>query len=181
MNNLLASEKKILQFLVPGLRGYHLLLVGDQRKLDWLPKNRLHNFTLAPKNGSVLSHYETLPIRNNSIDAVFIPYELEHCDNPLDLVQELHRCLLGNGKLFIFATHSMHPANWFKNSLSLFKIKHLLNLAEFEYQKSYFLQYGSVVVIEAQKNTAAITPLKPQWEKKLVLDKQWQPTTRESS
>jgi SAM-dependent methyltransferase len=181
MNNLRAAEKKFLQSIVPGLRGYHLLLLGDQRKLDWLPKNRLHNFTLSPTQGNVLSHYETLPLRNNSIDIAFVPYELEKVEDAMALLCELHRCLLSNGKLFIFAAHSLHPANWFKYSLSTFKLKHLLAQAGFEYHKSYFLQYGSVVVIEAQKTTAAMTPIKPLWEKKLVLDKQWQPTTRESS
>lgn len=181
MNNLISAEKKLLSTLVPSLRGYHLLLVGNQRKLDWLPKNRLHNFTLSQTQGSVLSHYETLPIRNNSIDAAFVPYELERAEDPLLLLQELHRCLLSNGRLIIFAAHSLYPTNWLKKSLSIFKIKHLLGLANFEFKKSYFLQYGSVIVIEAQKNTLAMTPLKPKWEKNLILDKQWQPTTRESS
>lgn len=178
MNNLRAAEKKLLQSIAPGLRGYHLLLLGDQRKLDWLPKNRLYNFTLAPKNGGVLSHYETLPIRNNSIDAVFIPYELERCENALDLLQELDRCLLSSGKLYIFAHHLWHPVNWHKKCLSMIKIKHLLNLANFEINKSTWLYYGSAIFIEAQKNTPGITPIKPTWKEKLVLEKHWQPTTR---
>ncbi|HEV2614439.1 MAG TPA: methyltransferase domain-containing protein [Gammaproteobacteria bacterium] len=179
MNKLLAAEKKFLQKLCPTLRGYHLLLLGDQRPLSWLPKNRLHNFTLAPTHGSALSHYETLPLRNNSIDVVFMAYELEYCEEPLLALQELHRCLLSQGKLFIFFTHAWHPFNLLKKSLSFLKVKHLLELADFEYKKSYFLHFGSVIVIEAQKNTLGMTPLlKPKWEEKLILEKQWQPTTR---
>lgn len=185
MSDLVSAEKKLLHSLTPTLRGYHLILVGKQRPLDWLPKNRLHNFSLSPHQGSgVLSHYETLPIRNNSLDIAFVPYELDHCEDPLALLLELHRCLLSKGKLFILAHQGWHPLHWFKPTFfshSLLKLKHLLKLANFDTQKTYWLHYGSAVLIEVQKNTAAITPLKPQWEKKLMLDKQWQPTTRESS
>jgi ubiquinone/menaquinone biosynthesis C-methylase UbiE len=185
MDKLIAAEKKLLNAVVPTLRGYHLALVGNQRPLSWLPKNRLHNFSISPqKNSSVLSHYETLPIRNNSIDIAFVPYELDNCEDPLALLHEIHRSLVSNGSVFIFAHQGLHPFNWFKPAFfahSFFKLKHLLKLANFEYQKANWFHYGSTVLIQAKKQIPAMTPIKPQWEKKLVLDKQWQPTTRESS
>jgi SAM-dependent methyltransferase len=182
MSKLILAEKKILTTVASTLRGYHLLLVGKHRALDWLPKNRLHNFSVSPKEGShVLSHYETLPFRNNSIDIAFVPYELEHCKHPQELLHELNRCLLSSGKLFIFAHQPWHPLNFFKKtffSMPIFKLKHLLESSDFEIQKTQWLHYGSAVFIQAQKNIPGITPIKPKWEKELILEKHWQPTTR---
>jgi SAM-dependent methyltransferase len=178
MTRLLTAEKRILDKLSPPLRGFHLMFMGHHRTPEWLPKNNLHCFTVSPTKGNVLSRYETLPIRTQSIDSIILPYELEHARYPLPLLMELHRCLVNHGRLFIFVRQSWHPLNIFHKSLSLIKIQHLLQQASFTYKNIQWLHFGSVIFIEAHKNNPAVTPLKAEWEKKLMLGKQWQPTTR---
>ncbi len=182
MTRLLSCEKRILEKLSPPLRGFHLMLVGTHRSPHWLPKNNLHCFTVSPKHGKVLSHYETLPIRSHSIDNIVMPYELEHTHYPLALLMELHRCLVNHGRLFILVRQSWHPFNIFHKSLSLIKIQDLLEQANFVAKNIQWLHLGSAIFIEACKNNSAMTPLQEkQWEKKLMLGKQWQPTTRGAS
>lgn len=182
MTRLMCAEQTVLQNLSPSLRGFQLMLVGNRRTVKWLPQNNLHCFTVSPKTGQVLSHYETLPIRSQSVDNIIIPYELEHTHYPLPLLMELHRCLVNHGRLFLFVRQSWHPLNFFHKSLSLIKLQHLLQQANFAHKKIQWLQFGSVIFIEAHKNNPAMTPLQATaWEKKLVLGKQWQPTTRGAS
>lgn len=180
-SELLNTEKKFLNTLTSQLRGYYLLLLGNQRDLNWLPKNHLYNFKISPTQGNVISHYNNLAIRNNTLDIIVDPYELENTEHPEEVITELHRCLISSGKLFIFAHVKLHPFNWLKKAFSVFKLKNLLLSAGFECKKSNWLHYGSIIIIEAQKNTLGMTPIKPQWEKELILEKEWQPTptTRE--
>jgi len=184
------AENGYLAQITENLRGYHLLLLGHHKKLSWIPQNRLHTFSLGPlPSASAQSHYETLPLRENSIDAAILPYTLEQCDAPLTVLKELYKTIIQEGRIFIFSHQHWHPLSWLMpldvpekhTSLLIYQIKHFLQLAGFEIIQTNWLYYGTVVVIEAQKQEIGLTPLKPLWkEKSLLLEKQWQPTVRKS-
>jgi len=170
----LAAEKKCLETFVSNLRGYHLLLLGSHRKLSDLPSHCLHGARLSPahpaeKISYIQSQYETLAIRNNSIDAVIVPYLLEYCENAYELLRELHRSLIGEGKLFVLGFERLHPWCWFnapkpKNSLSLWQVRKLLNEADFTIEKTQHFYTGAIYFIAAQKHISPLTPLRPQWQ-----------------
>ncbi len=175
----LAAEKKCLETFVTNLRGYHLLLLGSHRKLTDLPSHCLHGVSLSPlrhdgKASYIQSQYETLAIRNNSIDAVIVPYLLEYCENPYALLKELQRSLIGEGKLLLLGFERFHPWCWLnaptpKNSLSLWRVKKLLGEADFTIEKTQHFHYGAIYIIVAQKHVSPLTPLRPQWKKAVNL------------
>jgi len=178
----LMAEKKCLETIVSNLRGYHLLLLGSHRKLKDLPSHRLHGVSLSPAatikktsgTSYIQSHYENLAIRDNSIDAVIVPYLLEYCENPDKLLKELHRSLISEGKLFLMGFERLHPWCWFNapksnNSLSLWRVKKLLDEANFTVEKIQHFHYGAIYFIVAQKHISPMTPIRPQWKKSLNL------------
>lgn len=174
------GEKKCLERFVSNLRGYHLLLLGSHRKLTDLPSHCLHGVSLSPvhpveKISYIQSQYEALAIRNNSVDAVIVPYLLEYCENAYGLLKELHRSLIGEGKLILLGFERAHPWCWInapksKNSLSLWRVKKLLDEADFTIEKTQHFHYGAIYFIVAQKHISPLTPLRPQWKKSVKLE-----------
>jgi len=182
------AERTCLQHIVPTLRGYHLLLLGSNKPLKWLPEHCLHAFSLAPQlsntKSHVKAHFEYLPLRDSSIDAAVIPYLLEYAENPEQLLNELFRTLIAEGKCLIFGFQRLHPWCWLNGpsstkSLQLWQVKRLLARTKHAINKIHWLHYGAIYCIETQKHVTAVTPLRPQWSKP-ILEKTWQPTARKA-
>jgi SAM-dependent methyltransferase len=162
----------LLQEKLSTLCGYHFLVMGDYFNAEILTKPGLHTFGLSPalslkKNQSpawVQAAYEHLPFRENSIDAAVVPYLTECVQNPLDLFGELHRCLIGEGKLFIFGHERVHPRYWFHRQSSVgFSMKRCLEVAQFTVLNMTHFAWGQHYFIEAQKKVRGLTPIQPQW------------------
>ena len=51
-----------------------------------------------------------LPFKNNSVDSAVCNHVLEHLDNPMDLVKEVHRVLKPGAKFIIRVPHYSFPA-----------------------------------------------------------------------
>jgi SAM-dependent methyltransferase len=180
---ILASEKKCLEKTISSIRGYHLLLLGAHRKLKNLPPHHLHALGLSQERTEehtksfVQSYYDSLPFRDNSIDAVIISYLLEYCENPEELLKEIQRSLIGEGKLFLFGFERLHPWVWFnapkaKKTIPFWKMKNLLEDADFSVQASEHFFYGAIYFIVAQKHFPILTSLRPAW-KVPAFDKAW--------
>jgi SAM-dependent methyltransferase len=182
---ILAAEKKCLEKTLPHLRGYHLLLLGSHRKLSDLPPHCLHAVGLSPvcrseksSNSWIWSQYEDLAIRNNSIDAAIVPYLLEYCKNADELLKELHRSLIGEGKLFLWGFERFHPWCWFnapkpRKALLLWEVKKLLDKADFSIEEIRHFHCGAIYFIVAQKHISTLTPLRVQWKKIPIFEREW--------
>lgn len=173
---ILTAEQKCLEVSFAGLRGYYLLMLGRHRFLRDLPRHSLHNFVLAPEKpientcSYIQSDYSALALRNNSVDAVIVPYLLEFCPSPKETLEEIFRVLIGEGKLYLFCFQRYHPWSWFyapkaPNKLSLLSVRQLLIEAGFSvvYQHSFY--YGALVFIEAQKHIRRVTPIRELWQR----------------
>jgi ubiquinone/menaquinone biosynthesis C-methylase UbiE len=186
---LVTAEKKYLQRVVPTLRGYHLLLLGSHKALNWLPEHCLHAFTLSPTltqfpQTHIQTNFETLPLRQASIDAAIAPYLLEYTHDALSLLSELSRVLIPEGRLIILGINRWHPWSWLNaphspNTLMLWRLKKLLYDLDFSIINITRLHYGAIYGIDAQKHIHAVTPLRPHWNKPLI-EKAWQPTVRKA-
>ena len=185
---LIIDQHKKLHHVLFNLKGHYLLLLGDLQQLSCLPDNYLHTVSIAPHNyhnhtPHIQAPYENLPLRNASIDYALLPYTLESCADPMAVFNELHRSLLPEGKLFLLAYQHWHPLSWIntfhsKRFLSVHHIKNFLYATNFNIITTQWVYYGAAVLIEAQKKVIGLTPLKPVWKKNVILDKHFQPSTR---
>jgi SAM-dependent methyltransferase len=188
---IVSAEYKCLETSFSRLRGYYLMMMGRHRHIRELPKHSLSDIALSPlppienTRSYIRSTYEQIPVRNNSVDGVILPYLLEYCESPEDLLNEIFRILIGEGKLLLFCFQRFHPWSWLnapksQRHLSFLCIKNLLNKSGFSIIRSEHIYYGSVIFFEAQKHIQCVTPLRPQWEMR-ELDKVFaKPAARQS-
>jgi len=188
----LSAENKCLESSFSRLRGYYLMMIGRHRYIRDLPKHSLSDIAISPlppienTRAYIQSSYEQLSVRNNSVDGVIVPYLLEYCESPEDLLSEVHRILIGEGKLLLFCFQRLHPWCWFNTPksdrhLSVLCIKNLLHKTGFSIIRSEHIFYGAVVFFEAQKHVRQLTPLRPEWSEIRELDKVFaKPAARQS-
>ncbi|MCB1877868.1 MAG: class I SAM-dependent methyltransferase [Chromatiales bacterium] len=101
------QEGLFLEELMNEVFGYYLLQIGS---LDWenepLAQSRVrHRVLIDPGLGSgpgyIQSGFEDLPVATDSVDAVLLPHTLEFADHPHQLLREVDRVLIPEGKLIV--------------------------------------------------------------------------------
>lgn len=104
---LLASEKQALDKLLDQIFGYNLVQMGCLDQFGLTDASRTsHQFvfeSLANERQSndctqIISQFEQLAIQNHSIDAVILPHTLEFEANPHQILREVERILVPEGK-----------------------------------------------------------------------------------
>lgn len=182
------TELVLLQQTLSQVRGYHCMILGNYFPLHKLDASRFHLFGLSkigPKENQtqswIYAEYNNIPVRENSLDAAVVPY-LESEENMGIIFQELHRCLIGEGKLFIFGRERLHPRYWFSEKyLTKFSIQQCLEEANFKLLNFKHFLWGQHYFIEAQKQVQVLTPIRPIWEVP-SFDKAWaKPAARKTS
>lgn len=181
--SLLEAEKRCLSPFFARLRGYYLLLLGQNRRLTDLPSHTLRALNVSPQrpetntSSFLQADYTDLPFKNHSIDAIVLPYLLAYITNPERLFAEISRCLTNDGKLFLFGFHKIHPWCWLTTPLgkkqpywSVFYIKKIIKSNNFEIITVKHCYFGAMYFIYAQKNIYSLTPIRPQWQA-LLIDK----------
>jgi SAM-dependent methyltransferase len=104
---LTAEERRLLAGVAPGLFGYHLLQLGalgdDVAYLESCP---IHARTLAmPVPVGVVgapvlcAEPERLPVGADTMDAVLLPHTLDLADDPRQVLREVERVLVPEGRL----------------------------------------------------------------------------------
>ncbi len=101
-------EKQAFERLTGQVFGYHLLQIG------WLDENapmltdsRLQNQTLlGPMTRSGLKNFvaadtEQLPVMTDSVDAVLLPHTLDFSSDPQNVLREVERVLIPEGRVII--------------------------------------------------------------------------------
>ena len=102
----LAEERRRLQQITAGLFGYYLLevslLCNHPDYLDECPIRR--RFRISPCAGSqvhAVAWPERLPVAGDFIDAVVLPHTLDFAADPRQVLREVDRVLIPEGKVVI--------------------------------------------------------------------------------
>lgn len=111
---LLSQEKELLSVLLDQIFGFNLLQLGCLQESSSNVNNKeftahsrtsyqyiiesLSNSNQATPFTQLVSSFEQLPIQTNSIDAVILPHTLEFEQNPHQILREVDRVLVAEGK-----------------------------------------------------------------------------------
>jgi SAM-dependent methyltransferase len=103
----LVHEKEILTTLLEHIFGYTLVQIGSLDNYGLLTKSRISNQYLIDSllntkrinnTHQIMANFIQLPLQNNSIDAVILPHTLEFESNPHQILREVERILVAEGK-----------------------------------------------------------------------------------
>lgn len=101
---LIGAEKAVIEQLLPGLFGYHLVQLGVTNQLlaDSSPIN--HKITMgidSHDKGSFRGSAIQLPFANDSIDVVLVHHLLDFYTKPEEILKEIGRVSLSSGYLVV--------------------------------------------------------------------------------
>ncbi len=108
---LFTQETHYLNKVLEQIFGYNLIQLGDLRGFELSKNSRtsyqsiihsspLNSSPLNLKKGKrhIMSHFSDLAIQNQSIDAVLLPHTLEFEQDPHQILREVERILIAEGK-----------------------------------------------------------------------------------
>ena len=118
---MLAWQQAWLDRTVPDLFGYHAVQIGLPR-LNALRESRIshqyllmdHEYPADITGHHLVASYEDLPFESQSLDLVVLPHVLEFAHDPHQVLREVDRVLIPEGRLIVTGM----------NPLSLFGLKH---------------------------------------------------------
>lgn len=113
------SGRAILDQLLPGLFGYHLLQMSvlEEPLFDTSTVGHRFSLGLRPGDGSLVSSPEQLPFPDDSIDVVVLHHMLDFCGAPQTVLREVSRVTLSGGHVIIVGFNPLSP--WGLASASL--------------------------------------------------------------
>ncbi|HEY7773440.1 MAG TPA: methyltransferase domain-containing protein [Marinagarivorans sp.] len=147
---ILAREQQEIDKALNCLFGYHLL------QMSALPDSKLYESSRichccrvsfdVRYNGELTSHFESLPLADESVDVTLVHHALDFSENPHQLLSEVSRVTIAHGHIVIVGfdpvslTGAIKPiaqlANaspfWLRHSLSCNRISDWLKLLGFE-------------------------------------------------
>ncbi|WP_456377032.1 class I SAM-dependent methyltransferase [Thiolapillus sp.] len=102
----LERESEVLQQLAQNLFGYYLLEVGLLCKHpDYMQSSPIRNFVRAgpchDENSELVALPEQLPLASDYIDAVVLPHTLDYVLDPRQVLREVERILIPEGRVII--------------------------------------------------------------------------------
>jgi SAM-dependent methyltransferase len=105
---MLQAEERLIMRRLEHCFGDRLLQMSINDELDICVGNRLqHAFTLSPnaaaKRAQASCKFEALALPEDSIDVVVLHHVLEFCADPHQVLREVKRVLIPNGKLFVIS------------------------------------------------------------------------------
>lgn len=106
------SEAAVVAKEIDSCFGFCMLQIGQVLKSSLIKNARVHQQCIIACHQSdqqtlldadLLSNFEQLAIKSNSIDAVVLFHSLEFSDYPHEILREVERILIAEGKLIIVA------------------------------------------------------------------------------
>ncbi|MBQ75649.1 MAG: SAM-dependent methyltransferase [Gammaproteobacteria bacterium] len=155
---LLETESAILEQLLAGLFGYHLLQVSVQERELFSASPIQHKVTLGLKpqdQSPFLARPTELPLENDGTDVVLVHHLLDFVDSPQEALRELSRIVLPSGYLIIVgfnpfslwglwktmaAWRKLPP--WNGQFIRPGRLMDWLNLLNFKIDRARFCTYG---------------------------------------
>lgn len=112
--SVLALEARVLQDAFADVFGFELLQIGRWGTAAELSKSARtqHRRWIAPDAsgpGAIRAEFDALPIATASVEAVLLPHTLEHAPNPHELLREVERILMGEGRVLICGFNPLGP------------------------------------------------------------------------
>jgi len=98
------TEQAIIDQLLPGFFGYHLLQIGMQDQPLYETSPIHHKFIMAAEQGepaNFVGSARELPFEDDSIDVVLLHHLLDFYDSPQEILREAARVSLPQGHLVI--------------------------------------------------------------------------------
>jgi SAM-dependent methyltransferase len=152
------TQAAILEQLLPGFFGYHLLQMSVQNGVLYDSSPIQHKFKLDihPDDSSICAASPAaLPFANDSLDVILMHHLLEYSTNPQRLLREVSRVSLPMGHVVIvgFNPHSLwglckpvgrlrnHPV-WAGNFIRPGRVMDWLNLLNFKIDRAQYCTYG---------------------------------------
>jgi SAM-dependent methyltransferase len=143
---LLQREQRWLDASLSDVFGYHAVQLGlperDLMRESRIPSKLLVNPVATPST-SIVAAFEALPIDAESIDLCVLPHALEFCANPHEILREVNRIMIPEGRIVImgfnpwslFGARRLFNAEnipWNGQFISLVQMKDWLSLLGFE-------------------------------------------------
>ena len=98
---LLALEYDYINSVVIDTFGFYAIQMGNF-DIDFLDHSRIQNkFSLNSSHPDLVSANEALPFDEASVDLLIAPHILEQMTEPYELLKEIHRVLMPEGRLII--------------------------------------------------------------------------------
>jgi len=121
-----------------------------------------------PQTSYIQAAYQALPLRDEHSDLVALPYLLQWLTEPKQVLEEVYRILKGQGSLVLWGLQPLHPWCWLnlpqlKPGLSYLSLRKLLSEHNFLIKRTYWLKWGAVYLIKAEKQQIPLTPLRDKW------------------
>ena len=114
---LLSLEYEYINPIVMDTFGFYAIQMGNF-DIDFLDHSRIPNkFSLNSNHADLMASNEALPFDEASVDLIIAPHILEQMAEPYELLKEIHRVLMPEGRLIISGF----------NPMSLWGIKRLLS------------------------------------------------------
>ena len=114
---LLSLEYGYINPIVMDTFGFYAIQMGNF-DIDFLDHSRIPNkFSLNSNHADLMASNEALPFEEASVDLIIAPHILEQMAEPYELLKEIHRVLMPEGRLIISGF----------NPMSLWGIKRLLS------------------------------------------------------
>jgi SAM-dependent methyltransferase len=114
---LLSLEYGYINPIVMDTFGFYAIQMGNF-DIDFLDHSRIPNkFSLNSNHADLMASNEALPFEEASVDLLIAPHILEQMAEPYELLKEIHRVLMPEGRLIISGF----------NPMSLWGIKRLLS------------------------------------------------------
>lgn len=150
------GERTLLDEILPGLFGYHLLQVGLPGAAAWLATSRIsHRMLLTEEeimpvpeaacSERCVGSAEAMPLATDTLDVVLLPHTLEFSAQPHQVLREVDRVLIPEGHLLILGfnpwslwggrrllTGWRDQAPWCGRFLSAWRLKDWLSLLGFD-------------------------------------------------
>ncbi|MFT7685517.1 MAG: SAM-dependent methyltransferase [Candidatus Azotimanducaceae bacterium] len=160
--NVLETEMAIIDQLLPGFFGYHLLQLSVQSRLLYESSPIRHKFSLTQSldrsqrnSPGVLAQTEFLPFEEDSIDVVLLHHLLDFHESPQNLLREVTRVARPNGQVVIVgfnplslwgaykpigALRKTHP--WQGKFIRPGRLMDWLNLLNFKIDRAQYSMHG---------------------------------------
>ena len=98
---LLALEYDYINPVVMDTFGFYAIQMGNF-DIDFLDQSRIQNkFSLNSNHADLMTSNEALPFDEASVDLLIAPHILEQMVEPYELLKEIHRVLMPEGRLII--------------------------------------------------------------------------------
>ncbi len=153
-----------LELVLPSVHGYCLVSVGrlaDEFSLASASVVNTVRFNAVNENSARVDS-ACLPLSNDDVDAIFLPFELELAEDPHALLRESYRALRPGGKLIMCTL----------NLMSLWGVRRLLRVFDSNplwrlpfYTSRRLMDWFSILDFNVKINHSLLNPL---WLKKYI-------------